>query len=122
MLPHYKSIIYINVCFFFHAFPLMPLQQSSSMQNIDPSEKTQNIEFVQQFARLSITFTEDDIQRWTSCNGPGYEHIDGQGIVALITGDKKKRLMKLLKMKLVFPSLLSVNFIKLKPCRNWTIT
>ena len=33
------------------------------MQNIDPSEKTQNNEFVQQFTRLNITFTEDDIQR-----------------------------------------------------------
>ena len=44
---------------------LMPLQQSSSMQNIDPSEKTQNNEFVQQFARLNILFTEDDIQSWT---------------------------------------------------------
>ena len=68
----------------------MPLQQSSSMQNIDPSEKTQNIEFVEQFARLSITFTEDDIQRWTSCDGPGYERMDGQSIVALITGGKKR--------------------------------
>ena len=35
---------------------LMPLQQSSSMRNIDPSEKTQNNEFVQKFARLDITF------------------------------------------------------------------
>ena len=25
-----------------------------------------------------------------SCDGPGYEHMDEQGIVALITGDNKK--------------------------------
>ena len=25
-----------------------------------------------------------------SCNGPRYEHINEQGIVALITGDNKK--------------------------------
>ena len=60
------------------------------MLNIDPPEKTQNNEFVQQFARLNITFTEDDIQRWMSCDGPGYEHMDEQGIVALITGDNEK--------------------------------
>ena len=60
------------------------------MQNINPSEKTQNNNFVQHFAKLNITFTEDDIQRWTSCDGPGYEHMGQQGIVALITGNNKK--------------------------------
>ena len=55
---------------------LMPLQPSSSMQNIDPLEKTPNNEFIQQFARLNITFTEDDIQNWMSCDGPCYEHMD----------------------------------------------
>ena len=69
---------------------LMPLQPSSSMQNIDPLLKTPNDEFIQQFARLNITFTEDDIQNWMSCDGPGYEHMDEQGIVALITGDNEK--------------------------------
>ena len=41
----------------------MQLQQSSSMQNINFSEKTQTIKFVQQFERSNITFKEDDIQR-----------------------------------------------------------
>merc|ERR1712183_785187 len=68
----------------------MSLQPSSSMQNIDPLEKTPNNEFIQHFARLNITFTEDDIQNWMSCDGPGYEHMDEQGIVALITGDNEK--------------------------------
>ena len=37
-----------------------------------------------------MTFTDDDIQRLMSCDGPGYEHMDEQGIVALITGDNEK--------------------------------
>ena len=69
---------------------LMPLQQNSSMRNLDPSEKTQNNEFVHQFERLNITSTEDDIQRWLSCNVPGYDHMDEQKIVALFTGNNKK--------------------------------
>ena len=40
--------------------------------------------------KLNITFTEDDIQNWMSCNGPDYEHMDKQGIFALITGDNEK--------------------------------
>ena len=68
----------------------MSLQQNSFMQNIDPSEKTQDNEFVQQFARLNTTFIEDDIQKWMSCDGPGYGHMDEQRIVALITRDIKK--------------------------------
>ena len=78
----------------------MPLQQSSSMQNIDPSEKTQDNEFVQQFARLNITFTEDDIQRWMSCDGPGYEHMDEQGIVELVTGDNEKEAVEVVEDKI----------------------
>ena len=61
-----------------------------TIQIIDPSVKTQNKEFLQQFARLNITFTEDDIQRWMSCDGSGYEHMDEQGFFALITGDNEK--------------------------------
>ena len=68
---------------------LMPLP-SSSMQNSDPSEETTNSEFIQQFSRMNITFTDDDIQNWISCDGPGYEHMDEQGIVALIYGDNEK--------------------------------
>ena len=68
---------------------LMPLP-SSSMQNSDPSEETTNSEFIQQFSRMNITFTDDDIQNWMSCDGPGYEHMDEQGIVALISGDNEK--------------------------------
>ena len=67
----------------------MPLP-SSSMQNSDPLEETTNIEFIQQLLQISITFTNYDIQSWMSCNGPGYDHMDEQGIVALISGDNEK--------------------------------
>ena len=63
---------------------------SSSMQNSDPSEETTNSEFIQQFSTMNITFTDDDIQNWMSCDVPGYEHMDEQGIVALISGDNEK--------------------------------
>ena len=59
---------------------LMPLL-SSSMQNSDPSEETTNSEFIQQFSRMNITFTDDDTQNWMSYDGPGYEDMDEQGIV-----------------------------------------
>ena len=41
--------------------------------------------------RINITFTDDDIQNWMSCDGPGYEHMDDQGIVSLISGDYEKQ-------------------------------
>ena len=68
---------------------LMPIP-SSPMQNSDPLEETTNSEFIQQFSRMNITFTDDDIQNWMSCDGPGYEHMDEQGIVALISGDNEE--------------------------------
>ena len=60
------------------------------MQNSDPSEETTNSEFIQQFSRMNITFTDDDIQNWMSCDGSRYEHMHEQGIVELISGDNEK--------------------------------
>ena len=58
-----------------------------------------------------------------SCDGPRYEHMDEQGIVALISGDnKKKRLMRVLKINMMFPKHLSVRSLMLKPCKKWMIT
>ena len=68
---------------------LMPLP-SSSMQNSDPLEETSNNKFIQQFLRINITFTDNDIQNWMSCDGLRYEHMDEQGIFALISGDNEK--------------------------------
>ena len=41
------------------------------MQNSDMLEETTNSEFIQCFLRIYITFTDDDIQNWMSCDGPG---------------------------------------------------
>ena len=48
-----------------------------------------------------------------NCDGPGYEHMDGQGILALITGgDNDKEADKAVEDKIV------VYFLMLKPCRK----
>ena len=47
-----------------------------------------------------------------SCDGPGYEHMDEQGILALITGDNGKKADKAVEDKIV------VYFLMLKPCRK----
>jgi len=59
-------------------------------QNNVPQEVISNNEFVQHFSRVNITLTDDDIQNWMCCNGPGYEHMDEQGNFALISGDDEK--------------------------------
>ena len=68
----------------------MPLP-SSSRQISEAFEEVTNNEFVKQFSVLNITYTDDDIQNWMSCDGPGYEHLDNQGIVSLISGDYEKQ-------------------------------
>ena len=45
---------------------------SSSMQISESFEEVTNNVFVQQFSALNITYTDDDIQNWMSCDGPGY--------------------------------------------------
>ena len=50
---------------------------------------------------LNILFTEDDIQRWMKCDGPDYDYMDEQGIVALITGDNEKEADEAVKDEIV---------------------
>ena len=64
---------------------------SSSMQISEAFEEVTNNELVQQISALNITYTDDDIQNWMSCDGPGYEHLDDRGIVSLISGDNEKQ-------------------------------
>ena len=90
-------------------------------QNSDLMEKTTNSEFIQQFLRINITFTEDDIQNWMSCDGPWYEYMEEQGIVALISGDEKIR-MRRLNTKMMLLNHQSVYSLTVKPCRKWMIT
>lgn len=46
-----------------------------------------NDEFVEQFAELSIDMTPSDVNAWFQADGPGYEHMDEQGIIDLVTAD-----------------------------------
>ena len=67
----------------------MPLPNDIQQNNV-PQEVVSNNEFVQQFSRVNITLTDDDIQNWMCCDSPGYEHMDEQGTVALISEDDEK--------------------------------
>ena len=40
--------------------------------------------FVQQFAMLNIEVSSEDIESWINSGGPGYQHMDEQGIVDLV--------------------------------------
>ena len=69
----------------------MPLP-SSSIQISEPLEEITSNEVIQQFSTINIIFTDDDIKNWMSCDGPGYEPMDEQGIVSLISGDHEKQI------------------------------
>ena len=60
------------------------------MEVSETFEEVTNNEFVQKFSALNITYTDDDIKNLMSCDGPGYEHLDNQGIVSLVSGNYKK--------------------------------
>ena len=38
---------------------------------------------------MNITLTDDKIQNWMRNDGPGYEHMDEQGIVALVSRENE---------------------------------
>ena len=48
---------------------LMPLPNDIQQNNV-PQEVISNNDFVQQFSRVNITLTDDDIQNWMCCDGP----------------------------------------------------
>ena len=64
------------------------IQLPSSSQQ-DPPVEISNNEFVKQFSRMNITLTDDEIQNWMRNDGPGYEHMDEQGIVALVSRENE---------------------------------
>ena len=37
-----------------------------------------------------MALIDNNIQNLISCDGPGYKHMDKQGIVSLLSGDNKK--------------------------------
>ena len=51
-----------------------------------PSENM-NEQFVNAFAALSIIVSGDDIDTWLAENGPGYEHLDNNGIVDMMNSE-----------------------------------
>ena len=61
-------------------------------ENATCSESVLNDEFVEQFAALNIKLTTSDIEGWFQADGPGYEHMDEQGIVDFVsaTEDEKR--------------------------------
>ena len=44
-----------------------------------------NDDFVVQFAALNIELTTSDIDYWFHADSPGYEHLNEQGIVDLVS-------------------------------------
>ena len=69
---------------------LMPLPSSSMQTSQALFKGVSNNDFVQQFLALNITYTDNDIQKWMSCDGSDYEHLDNQGIISLVSGDYGK--------------------------------
>ena len=72
------------------------------MQISEAFEEVTNNKFVQQFSALNIIYTDDDIQNWMSCDGPGYEHLDDQISVSLISGDYEKHSVKQCRKQMIF--------------------
>ena len=49
------------------------------------SKRGLNDDFVEQFSALNIEFTTSDIDGWFHADGPGYEYLDEQRIVYLVS-------------------------------------
>ena len=54
-------------------------------ENAISSKRGLNDDFVEQFAALTIELTISDIDGWFHADGPGYEYLDEQGIVDLVS-------------------------------------
>ena len=54
-------------------------------ENAISSERGLNDNFVEQFAALNIELTTSDIDGWFHADGLGYEYLDEQGIVDLVS-------------------------------------
>ena len=49
------------------------------------SKRELNDDFVEQFSSLNIELTTSDIDGWFHADGPGYEYLEEQGIVYLVS-------------------------------------
>ena len=54
-------------------------------ENAIYAERGLNDDFVEQFAALNIELTTSDIDGWFHADGPGYEYLDEQSIVDLVS-------------------------------------
>ena len=54
-------------------------------ENAISSERKLDDDFVEQFATLNIELTTSDIHGWFHADGPGYEYLDEQRIVDLVS-------------------------------------
>ena len=54
-------------------------------ENAISLERGLNDDFVEQFAALHIELTTSDIDGWFHADEPGYEYLDEQGIVDLVS-------------------------------------
>ena len=58
---------------------------------------------MEQFAALNIELAPSDVDRWFQADGPGYEHVDEQEIVDLVSAEGEEDIlyvMKKMQMKL----------------------
>ena len=49
------------------------------------SKRELNDDFLEQFSALNIEWTTSGIDGWFHADGPGYEYMDEQGIVYLVS-------------------------------------
>ena len=68
---------------------LIPLEESFMEESTECLESPLNEEFVEQFAALNIVLGPSDIDGWFQNDGLGYEHMDEQGIVDLVTAPEE---------------------------------
>ena len=63
-------------------------------ENAISSERGLNDDFVEEFAAPNIELTSSDIDGWFHADGPGYEYLDEQGIIDLISLAEGNEVMK----------------------------
>ena len=53
---------------------------------LPPTPTEENADFVTDFTDLNIVVREQDVSNWFTADGPGYEHLNEDGIVKLVNG------------------------------------
>ena len=98
LLQHFKIRLFLTKCgrnSFLGNFTLNPNKKAklkyctvaeiSVEENAISSERVLNDGFVVQFAALNNKLTTSDIDGWFHADEPGYEYLDEQGIVDLVS-------------------------------------